>query len=214
MDNRPEEQDEEQDEEQGWVNALSAEGERQSLALAELSRLLQRRLLATFSTKAGVDKAFVEDVVQDATVKILDSLEQFQGRSKFTTWATTIAIRMAITELRRLRWKDTSLDQLMEKQGSDLPGNSHSETADSQAEQSQLVESMYQVIHQELTEKQKTVLLAELAGMPQEEIGRRIGSNRNAIYKLAHDARKRLKKGLVAAGYSAADLTLFVGSSQ
>ena len=65
---------------------------------------------------------------------------------------------------------------------------------------------MYGVIERELTEKQRTALLAELKGMPLEEIGRRLGSNRNAVYKLTHDARKRLKKHLEAAGYSAADL--------
>ena len=38
--------------------------------------------------------------------------------------------------------------------------------------------------------------------MPQEEIGRRIGSNRNAVYKLLHDARKKLKSALERAGYT------------
>jgi RNA polymerase sigma-70 factor (ECF subfamily) len=42
--------------------------------------------------------------------------------------------------------------------------------------------------------------------MPQDEIARQLGSNRNAIYKLTHDARKRLKRGLEAAGYAAADI--------
>ena len=45
-------------------------------------------------------------------------------------------------------------------------------------------------------------------GMPLAEIGRRMGSNRNAIYKLTHDARKRLKQGLEAAGYDARDLQI------
>ena len=39
-----------------------------------------------------------------------------------------------------------------------------------------------------------------------EEIGRRMGSNRNAIYKLTHGARKRLRKALESAGYEAADV--------
>ena len=65
---------------------------------------------------------------------------------------------------------------------------------------------MYRIIAMDLTEKQRTALLAEFKGMPQEEIGRRMGSNRNAVYKLTHDARKRLKQGLESAGYSATDL--------
>ena len=42
--------------------------------------------------------------------------------------------------------------------------------------------------------------------MPQDEIARHVGSNRNAVYKLTHDARKRLKQGLEAAGYTAEDI--------
>ena len=49
-------------------------------------------------------------------------------------------------------------------------------------------------------------LLAELGGMPQEEIGRRMGSNRNAVYKLTYDARRRLKRGLEAKGYTDSDV--------
>jgi len=47
--------------------------------------------------------------------------------------------------------------------------------------------------------------------MPQAEIGRHLGSNRNAIYKLAHDARKRLKHGLEGAGYGAQDIQATFG---
>ena len=51
-------------------------------------------------------------------------------------------------------------------------------------------------------------LLAELPGEPMAEIAIRMGSNRNAIYKLTHDARKRLKRGLERAGHSAATVAV------
>ena len=57
-----------------------------------------------------------------------------------------------------------------------------------------------------MTEKQRTVIRAELSGHPLEEIARKLGTNRNAVYKLAHDARRSLKSRLEAAGYAAADL--------
>ena len=40
----------------------------------------------------------------------------------------------------------------------------------------------------------------ELPGMPQGEIAAQMGLTRNALYKLTHDARKNLKRGLEAAG--------------
>jgi len=196
---------------QDWVPRLSVKGQEQDQALAELRTLLGQRLRRVFGSKPGVDESFIEDVVQDALLKILGALEQFQGKSKFTTWATTIAIRVALTEMRRMRWKDTSLDQLMESNSTGVAGLSASSRAEANVDKSQLVNAMYQIIDEELSDKQRTVLQAELQGMPLEEIGRRLGSNRNAMYKLAFDARKRLKKGLLSAGFSEIDLTSFQG---
>ena len=65
---------------------------------------------------------------------------------------------------------------------------------------------MHQIIDSQLTEKQRTALLSEIKGMPQDEIARHLGSNRNAVYKLTHDARKKLKQGLEAAGFTAEDV--------
>ena len=39
--------------------------------------------------------------------------------------------------------------------------------------------------------------------MPQDEIARQLGSNRNAVYKLTHDARRKLRAGLESAGFDA-----------
>ncbi|NOH03849.1 MAG: hypothetical protein HND47_18735 [Chloroflexi bacterium] len=35
-------------------------------------------------------------------------MDTFEGRSLFTTWVHKIAIRIALTELRRKRWRDAS----------------------------------------------------------------------------------------------------------
>ena len=197
---------------QDWLEYLSTTGTEQDTALSELRNLLRQRLNRALSSTGKVNESFIDDIVQDTLMKILASLDQFQGRSKFTTWATTIAIRLAMAEMRRIRWKDTSLEQLTENPPAKLATTSPS--AEGDIDKTQLVNAMYQVINEQLTEKQRTALLAELQGMPQEEIGRRTGSNRNAIYKITHDARERLKKGLIAAGYSETDLAAFQGGSQ
>lgn len=190
-----------------WLARLETGGAVQGEALEELRQTLKARLMKTFRGRPKIDDQFLDDVVQESLIKILDRLDQFQGRSLFTTWATTIAVRLAFTELRRRRWKDVSLQQLL----NDAPGgvgrlSDQSREPQLEMEQQALVKAMYGVIERELTEKQRTALLAELKGMPLEEIGRRLGSNRNAVYKLTHDARKRLRKHLEAAGFTAADL--------
>jgi DNA-directed RNA polymerase specialized sigma24 family protein len=42
-----------------------------------------------------------------------------------------------------------------------------------------------------------------LEEMPISEVARRMGTNQNALYKLLHDARKKLKRQMEAAGLSA-----------
>ena len=70
-----------------------------------------------------------------------------------------------------------------------------------------------QVVDNELTDRQRYAIAAELRGMPQDEIARHLGSTRNAVYKLTHDARKKLKLELEAQGYSAADIHQAVANS-
>jgi RNA polymerase sigma-70 factor (ECF subfamily) len=48
--------------------------------------------------------------------------------------------------------------------------------------------------------------------MPLEEVARRMGTNRNAMYKLMHDARQRLKKKMEAEGLSPQDVLAAFGN--
>lgn len=196
---------------QDWVAVLSNTDERDA-ALSELRELLVHRLHRAFCSNARVDDAFIEDIVQDGLVAVLGSLDQFERRSQFTTWATTIAIRIAMAQMRRRRWQDTSLDQLMEIERPSVEKADTSNSADAEFSRSQLVLTMHRVIREQLTEKQRMVLQAELHGVPQQEIARCIGCNRNAVYKLTHDARKRLKSGMTEAGYSVEDLASLQGT--
>src|SRR5512138_1481395 len=92
-----------------WVRDLKACGPVQAEAITDLRGLLVRGLARSFQARGALDQAFVEDVVQQALVHILDRLDQFQGRSRFTTWAMAIAVRLAMSTLRRKRWQDVSL---------------------------------------------------------------------------------------------------------
>ncbi len=187
-----------------WLVELRAE---QESALTDLREALLRNLRKSLSSYARADESFLEDAVQDSLIRILARLDQFEGRSRFLTWATTIAIHVAMDELRRSRWKDVSLDEVM-ADAEFIPERAidTESTPDTQAQRQAILDSMHQVIDRELTDKQRKALLAEMKGMPQDEIARHLGSNRNAIYKLTHDARKNLKKGLEAAGYTAEDV--------
>ena len=54
----------------------------------------------------------------------------------------------------------------------------------------------------ELTPRQREVFVAIIvSGVPLDALAVRLGSNRNAIYKIMFDARRKLRAALVANGY-------------
>jgi RNA polymerase sigma-70 factor (ECF subfamily) len=190
-----------------WMRDLRACGPVQAEAITDLRGLLLRGLAKSFQARGDIDQAFLEDVVQQALVHILDHLDQFQGRSRFTNWAMAIAVRLAMSALRRKRWQDVSLESMTELIERLLALDRDDTTSPAQhAEQHAIVATLRRLIDEALTDKQWTAMTAELSGMPLEEIARRMDSNVNAVYKLLHDARQRLKHGLETAGYTAEDV--------
>jgi len=190
-----------------WIADIGGGESRQQTALADLRSILMHSLRRALAQWGPADEAFLEDVMQETLVRILEKLGQFEGRSRFVTWATAIAIRVAMSELRRRRWRDVSLNDVV-ADAAFVPERAAGarEGPETCRTRAKLLAAMHRVIGSELTEKQRTVLLAELKGMPQDDIARHLGSNRNAVYKLTHDARRRLRKGLEAAGYGVEDI--------
>ena len=186
-----------------WVQRLREGSPERESAIKELREILVRGLSRSLPNRYG-QKIHVEDVAQDALIKILDSLESFEGRSRFTTWAMTIATRVGISELRRKRFQDVSLEAITNNDGMkiDIAVDQASPTED-QLERKSILEKLDQLIHEMLTDKQRQAIQALLNGMPVEEIASRTDSNRNAIYKLVHDARLKLREGFERIGIDA-----------
>ncbi len=199
-----------------WIAALQSNADSaQSEALAEL-RLRLRRSIYFYLSQDRSDlrglaahelAQMAEDLAQDATLRVMDNLANFRGESRFTTWATKIAIRLAISDLRRSRYKDFSLDELS-ADGDLLPistrlGSSASPTPEKVAERDDVLEKIELALKEALTERQYQALVAvALKGIPMDVLAERMGSNRNALYKLIHDARRKLKTRLEAQGIS------------
>ncbi len=188
-----------------WLTALR--GPKKDEALEDLRTMLVRCLRATLHGQTSGFEPSVEDYVQDTLIRILDNLDSFRGESRFTIWAQKIAVRTAFAEMRRRRWRDVSLEETIIGHG-----ESNSMSADSLADpervatQRMIMAQFRRFIDEELTDRQRRALLAGLGGMPLEEIARRMGTNRNALYKLLHDARKRLKRRMVAEMLSPQDV--------
>ena len=194
---------------QQWLRELRDHGVQRDSALADLRAFLTRGLRHSLSGRPEVNGLHVEDVAQEALPKVLEKLDSFRGESRFTTWALTIAVHIAFTEMRRKRWKDVSLEEMT--LGADfVPGSFVSESANMEKRilQERIVTTLYQAIKEKLTDKQRQVVYAELVNeAPLEEVARRMGTTRNALYKLSHDARQRLKKALSEVGLTREDVS-------
>ena len=196
----------------GWLTDLAADGTRQDAALTELRKYLHRGLSA-FLRQSRSDMAkrdaedlsqLSEDFAQEGLLKILDSLSTFRGESRFTTWAMKIAIRTAISKLRRATFKDLSLNELQAR-GASLevsPDTSVKPASmpdpQDEAERQEILSVLQEAVQSVLSERQRTAFLAtNVDGVPIEVVAKLMDTNANALYKMVHDARKKLRAFLI-----------------
>jgi RNA polymerase sigma factor (sigma-70 family) len=196
---------------QEWLEALRSADNTE--ALTELREYLKRSLRYALSSRVDPNRldALIEDSAQDALLRILDKMETFRGESRFTTWASKVAIRLALTELRRKRWENVAIEDLVpEDTGMDYTPAILTDTEalpEQQTYQREVMRLVEQLIMTELTPRQRQVMMAILkGGMPIGEAAERLGTNPNALYKMLHDARQRLKNRLEEEGYSANEI--------
>jgi RNA polymerase sigma-70 factor, ECF subfamily len=173
-------------------------------ALADLYELLVRGLRAAFGGYGGAVEANFGDFAQEALIKITGNLDSFRGESRFTTWAQKIAMNVALTELKRRRWRDVSLQELFARREGADRGPADTELNPEQlAFQNMVLGELRRMVDEELTDRQREAVVAVLLeGMPVSEVAKRMGIKQNALYKLLHDARRKLKRQMEATGLS------------
>ena len=187
-----------------WLADISATGLRCDRAVIDLRRILVGGLARAFRT---CGPAVLEDCAQEALILITRRIESYRGDSHFTTWALSIATRVTLSELRRARWRDVSLDQMVE--AGQLPSAAAGAAPDHA--HAQLMAVVQSAIQHDLTEKQRQAIQAELSGAPTDEIAKRLGTSRNALYKVVYDARVRLKKAILGSGWTEAHVLEVLG---
>lgn len=202
-----------------WLWALTEQpGEVQSDALRDLHDFLLRAVLVYLSQRrselAGWSRddvrGLAEDLAQEALLEVRESLTRFKGESKFTTWAYRFVINRAASELRRQHYRNISLDQLREEEPALfqalLPEQGAVEP-ERMAERRNYLRLLRDIIEHELNERQRAAIVGvHVQGLSMDEVAAALGLNRNALYKLLHDARKRLKARLQARHLTEGDI--------
>jgi RNA polymerase sigma-70 factor (ECF subfamily) len=201
---------------EAWLADLRASGAEHEDAINDLREVIQKGLPYALTRWLSADsplfEPLVEEVTQETLLRVLDQLNTFEGRSMFTTWVHKIAIRLALTELRRKRWRDASLDELTENEDAPPPPGLLADSQaspESSAERSDMFARVRRILEEELTPKQhEALVLLSLQDIPMDEAAKRMKTNRNALYKLLHDARLRLKKRLALEDLTPQDLLM------
>jgi RNA polymerase sigma-70 factor (ECF subfamily) len=195
----------------------------QAEALADLRQYLLRAV-ALYIERHHEDLAFpdtsaaehmAEDFAQEALLQIQANLDTFRGESKFTTWAYRFVINIAATELRLARWRTVSLESLVGE--AEIPlftflSDQGSPDPETIAARNQIIALIRKIIAEELTERQRFALVnVYFNGAPMAEVARQLGTTPNNVYKLIHEARKKLKNGLRRRYYSEGDVLAIFG---
>jgi RNA polymerase sigma-70 factor (ECF subfamily) len=200
-----------------WLADLSGEGPASAAAVEQLRDYLLRAILV-YLTRQRSDlgrhdfddlRQMAEDWAQAAVIQVIEKRDTFRGASKFTTWAYRVAINLAATDLRRKSWNHTSLEELVEERSAALAValEQSATTPEQAATRRQIWADVQTAIDQDLSERQRLALtLAVVSGAPIEVVAETLETNRNNVYKIVHDARRKLRGALEARGWTADDV--------
>ncbi len=191
-----------------WLGGLRAEGATRDEAIARLHALLLRaarfevaRRRPTLPHLRGDEfDDIATEAADDALMSILRRLDDFRGASRFTTWAYKFALLEAAVKLRKRAWQGREVPLEPDSWGlfSSAGLEPHAE-----AEQTELLATLQSAIAELLTPHQRRVLVAlALNGVPIDVLAERLNTNRGALYKTLHDARRKLRSHLADRGLS------------
>jgi RNA polymerase sigma-70 factor (ECF subfamily) len=190
-----------------WVASLGGVDGTRDEAVVRLHGLLVRIARGEVRRRSGqlsLAGAELDDVAHqaaaDALVAVTAKLGQFRGESRFTTWAYKFVILEVSTKIGRHFWRhpthpmDTEdWDRLPDRFG--LQPAAESEWRD-------LVAALHRAVDEVLTARQRQVFVAiVINAVPLDALAAELGSNRNALYKMLFDARRKLRAALAAEGY-------------
>lgn len=154
-------------------------------AQAAVLRAVQDRLWRVCLSLLA-DRALAEDAVQETALRVLAGLPGFDGRSRFTTWATGVAVNVC-REMRRRRRHDRL----------DAPGEAFAadEAALLAADD---VERLYRALD-DLPERQReATVLRFLEGLDVRQTAELMGCAEGSVKASVHAGLRNLRKALAA----------------
>lgn len=191
-----------------WLEDLRRTGVDGATTLERLHDLLLRAAYAEAGRRQhlypDIGGAELDDLCRqaadDAVVAVMGKLDGFSGRSTFTTWAYGFAVLEISVRLRRHAWRGRSIPTDDDDAAWDrLAGGA---TAQAQVESAELLDALRRAMAEELSPRQRDVFVAvALNGVEIDVVAARLRSTRGAVYKVLHDARRKLRLRLEREGH-------------
>ncbi len=195
------------EESSAWLRRLGAAGAELRAAECELHARLVRIALAEVRRRAAstpVAGQELDDVAHqaadDAMLAILAKLADFRGESRFITWAYRFVVLEVSAKLGRHYWRHAPV-ALDAGQWERLPDRFGIDPA-RHAEAAGVLAEVRRVVEEELTAHQRRVFVAIVVDqVPRDALAAELGLRKNAIYQVVFDARRKIRRALVAKGY-------------
>lgn len=196
------------DESQRWLASLRSMGPERPAAIQGLFDLLHRGARHEARRRRGTLPSHVVDdlddiarqAADDALAAILRKLDDYQGASRFTTWAYKFAVFEVSAAIRREAWRGRSItieEDAWDRLADTKPIDPHGEM-----DARELLLAIERSLAANLTRRQREVFVAVvILQVPIDVVAERQRSSRGAVYKVLHDARRKLRVALVAQGW-------------
>jgi RNA polymerase sigma-70 factor (ECF subfamily) len=142
------------------------------------------------------DDAEAEDVMQDAYVRAYRNLASFEGRAKFVTWLTRIAVHEALARSRK-RSRFPSIDIADESNGDVMNSLTSSDRSPEQQAYGRELKAVLEKAILELSEEHRMVfVLRDVEGLNTDETAKCLNLTQENVKVRLHRAHADLRKVL------------------
>ena len=161
-----------------------------------IMRRYNQRLFRVALSILGNDHE-AEDVTQDAYVRSYMHLDQFEGRAKFSTWLTKIAVHEALARL-RARQRTVEIDAMSGAADDGMVLESKSPSPE-QDVMTHTIKIVLESAIEKLPETYRTVfMMREVEGMSTAETAECLDLSEDSVKVRLHRARTMLRKHIYA----------------
>ena len=155
-----------------------------------------QRMIFSLALKMLCDEEEAKDMVQETFIRVWQSIRNYDAQKTFSTWVYTIASRLCLDRLKRIR-RITALpddEQALRRfasDGDDLLALENKEWV-----------SIVRTLAEGLSSKQRLVFtLCQLEGLPSNEVEQITGLDAKQVKSNLYVARQTIRKRLTDLGY-------------